>query len=82
MPYPASPPTTFAQPSTQQGVNLSKHVKETKLLGCETFFELVDAIMAKNWLKKITDIMIDMKLEDSLKLKVAMRLINKSAATW
>ena len=26
--------------------------------------------------------MIDMKLEDNLKLKVAMRLMDKSAATW
>ena len=38
--------------------------------------------MAKNWLKKITDTMIDIKLEDSLKLKVATRLMDKSAATW
>ena len=78
--YSAPPPTTFAQPSTQQGVKLSKLVKETKLLGCETFSGLVDAIMAKNWLKKISDTMINMKLEDNLKLKLATRLMDKSGA--
>ena len=50
-------------------------------MGCETFFGLVDAIMAKNWMKKITDTMIDMELEDNLKLKVATRLMEESAAT-
>ena len=29
--------TTFAQPTTQQGVKLSKLVKEARQLGCETF---------------------------------------------
>ena len=42
----------------------------------------IDAIMAKNWIKKITDTMVDIELEDSLKLKVATRLMNKSAVTW
>ena len=46
-------------------------------MGCETFFGSVDAIVAKNWLKKITDTMIDMELEDSLKLKVVTRLMDK-----
>ena len=72
MPYSAPLPTTFAQPSTQQGVKLSKLVKEARLLGCQMFSGLVDAIVAKNWMKKITDTMVDMELEDNLKLKVAM----------
>ena len=38
--------------------------------------------MAKNWMKKITDTMVDMELEDNLKLKVATRLMDKSVATW
>ena len=42
----------------------------------------MDTIMAKNWMKKIIDTMIDMELEDSLKLKVVMRLMDKSATTW
>ena len=80
--YPAPLPTIFAQPSTQQGVKLSKLVKKAKLLGCEIFFGSGDAIVAKNWMKKITDTMVDMELEDSLKLKLATRLIDKSATTW
>ena len=51
------PPTiTFAQlttPQQGQGVKLSKLVKEAKQLGCETFSGLMDAVMVKNWLKKI-----------------------------
>ena len=43
-------------------------------------FGSVDAIMAKNWMKKITNTMVDMELEDNLKLKVATRLMDKSAA--
>ena len=60
MPYSAPPPTTFAQSSTQQWVKLSKLVMEARLLGCETFFGSVDVIAAKNWMKKIIDIVIDM----------------------
>ena len=51
-------------------------------MGCESFFGSVDAIMAKNWLKKILDTMIDMELEDNLKLRVATRLMDKSATIW
>ena len=42
------------------------------------FSRSVDAIVAKNWMKKITGTMVDMELEDNLKLKVATRLIYKS----
>ena len=82
MPYPAPPPMTFAQSSTQQGVKLSKLVKEARLLGCETFSRIVDAIVAKNWLKKIFDTLTDLDLDDSLKLKVSTRLMDKNATTW
>ena len=82
VPYTASPPTTFSQPSTQLDVKLSKLIKEAKLLGCETFSGSVDAIIAKNWLKRITDTLTDMELDDILKLKVATRLMDKSVATW
>ena len=49
-------------------MKLSKLVKEARLLGCQTFFGSIDAIVAKNWMKKITDNMVDMELEDNLKL--------------
>ena len=51
-------------------------------MGCQTFSRIVDDIVAKNWLKKIFDTLIDMELDDSLKLKVATRLLDKSATTW
>ena len=41
----------------------------------------MDAIVAKNWLKRVSDILIDMEFDDDLKLKVATRLIDKSAIT-
>ena len=63
-------------------MNFSKLIKEARLLGCETFSRSVDAIVAKNWLKRITDTLTDMELDESLKLKVTTRLMDKSAATW
>ena len=81
VPYPVPPPTTFTQTSTQSEVKLSKLIKKARLLGCETFSGTVDAVMAKNWLKKVTDILTDLELNDSLKLKIATRLMDKSAAT-
>ena len=83
-PYMVPPPplpTTYAQPSTQPGLKLSKLVKEARLLGCQTFSGSVDAVVAKNWIKKVSDTMIDMELEDTLKLRVATRLLDQSAAT-
>ena len=80
-PYPA-PPTTFAQSLTRPGIKLSKLVKEAGQLGCETFSRTVDAIVARNWLKKVSDTLADMELDENLKLKVATRLIDKSVATW
>ena len=80
--YPVPPPATFAQTSTQSEGKLSKLIKEARLLGCETFLGTVDAVVAKNWLKRVTDTLTDMELNDSLKLKVATRLMDKSAATW
>ena len=82
MPYPAPPRATFAQPSTQSGVKLFKLVNKTRLLGCETFLKTVNAIIAKNWLKKICDTLTNIELDDSLKLKMATRLMDRSAATW
>ena len=76
------PMITFAQPPAQLVVHLSKLVKEVRLLGYETFFATVDAIVAKNWLKIVSDTLIDMELDDELKLRVTTKLIDKSATTW
>ena len=83
--YPVSSTTTFAQPAALQqwqGVKLSKLVKKARQLGCETFFGSVDAVVARNWLKRVFDTLADMELDDDLKLIVATKLIDKIAAIW
>ena len=42
----------------------------------------MDAAVAKNWLKKFSDTLTDIELDNNIKLKVATRLIDKSASTW
>ena len=37
--------------------------------------------MVNNWLKKVSDILTDMELDDELKLIVATRLMDKSVVT-
>ena len=77
------PATTFAQPAApQQGVKLFKLVKEARQLGCETFSRTVDAVVARNWLKRVSDTLTNMELNEELKLRVVTRLIDKSASTW
>ena len=51
-------------------------------MGCETFSSTVDAVATKNWLKKASDTLIGIKLDDEFKLRVATRLIDKSAIIW
>ena len=79
--YPMSSTTAFAQPSTQLGVKLSKLVKKARQLDCETFSDSMDVVTVKNWLKMVSDTITDMKLDDDMKLRVATRLIDKSATT-
>ena len=76
------PMTNLPQSSTTPGIKLSKLIKKARTLGCETFSGTVDAVVARNWLKRVSDTLNDMELDDDLKLKVATRLIDKSAATW
>ena len=80
--FPMPPMTTFLQSSTTLGIKLSKLIKKTRTLGCETFSGTVDAVVVRNWLKKVSDTLNDMELDDELKLKVATRLIDKNEATW
>ena len=63
-------------------MKLSKLVKEARQLGCETFSVTIDAVAAKNWLKKISYALIDMELDDELKLRVVTRLLDKSVVVW
>ena len=76
------PPTiTFAPPPTQPFMTLSKLVKEAKQLGCQTFSSTIDVVAAKKWLRRVSDTLSDMELDDELKLKIVTRLSDKSAAT-
>ena len=42
----------------------------------------MDFVVTKNWLKRVSDTLIDMKLDDELKLRVAIRLMDMSATIW
>ena len=76
------PMATPTQPSVQPIIKLSKLVKQARQLGCETFSGTVDAVEVKNQLKRVLDTLINVELDDELKLRVATRLIDKSTATW
>ena len=39
----------------------------------------MDAVVVKNWLKKVLDTLTDMELDDELKLRVSTRPLDKSA---
>ena len=73
--------STPAQPLAQSVIKLTKLVKEVRQLGCETFSGTVVVVAVKNWLKRVSNTLTDMELDDELKLRVATRLIDKSAAT-
>ena len=76
------PIAAFVPPPTQPVVKLFRLVDEAKQLGCETFSSTVDAVVAKNLFKRVSNTLTNIELDDELKLRVATRLINKSAATW
>lgn len=64
-----------------QDLALSKMLKEARQLGCGNFNGTSDAMVAKNLLKKVSEIFEDMGLEDEMKLKVTVRLLEKMAET-
>ena len=76
------PIAPFVPPLAQPAIKLSKLVKEARQLGCETFSGTVDAVTTKNQLKRVFDTLTDIELNDKLKLRVTIRLIDKSAITW
>ena len=65
-------------PPAQSTLKLSKLVKEARQLGYETFSGTIDTVAVKNWLKRVSDKLTDMELDDELKLRVATRLMDKS----
>ena len=76
------PMAPFITPLAQPTLKLSKLVKEARQLGCETFSGTVGVVVVKNWQKRVSDTLTNMKLDDELKLRMASRLMDKSAATW
>ena len=54
-------------------------MKQARQLSCETFFGSMDAVLEMNWLKRVSNTLTDMELDDDLKLRVATRLNDKSA---
>ena len=58
--------TPLAQPT----LKLSRLVKEARQLGCETFSGTVDAVVIKNWLKRVSDTFTNIELNGELKLRV------------
>ena len=51
-------------------------------MGCETFSGTINDVAAKNWLKRVSNTLTDIKLDDELKLRVVTQLIDKIVATW
>ena len=76
------PMATPAQPPAHPIIKISELVKKARQLGCETFLGTVDAVVAENWFKRVSNTLTDMELDDELKLRVATLLIDKSAVTW
>ena len=74
------PMAPLVTPPAQPTLKLSKLVNEARQLGCEAFSNIIDAVMAKNCLKRVLDTLTNMEL-DELKLKVATRVMDKSVTT-
>ena len=66
---------------TKPPKELSKLIKEARLLGCENFSGVYDATVAREWIERIKDTFRDMKLDDKAKMMVVTRLLEKRAKT-
>ncbi|OMO53166.1 Retroviral aspartyl protease [Corchorus olitorius] len=71
-----APPITLAPPASPQSTDsLPKRIKEARQMGCETFAGTLDVTVAKNWIKHVSEMMIDMDIDDEMKLKVVTRFL-------
>ncbi|WRX25993.1 zinc finger protein [Theobroma cacao] len=73
---PVVPPVTPSVPLAHD-VSISKKLKEARQLGCVSFVGELDSIAAKDWINQVSETLFDMRLEDEMKLIVAMRLLEK-----
>ncbi|WRX24309.1 Retrotransposon gag domain - like 10 [Theobroma cacao] len=78
---PIVPPTTLSVPPIQD-VSISKKLNEARQLGCMSFKGELDATVAKDWINQVSETLSDMRLDDYMKLMVAMTLLEKRARTW
>lgn len=61
---------------------LSKLLKKARKLGCISFDVTSDAMVAKEWLKRVIATFDNMVLEDEPRLQVATRLLEGRARVW
>ncbi|KAH7691842.1 Retroviral ribonuclease H protein [Dioscorea alata] len=76
------PLVTAEDSRTTQSMFLSKLLKEARQLGCGSFDGTSDALVAKEWLKRVIATFDDMVLDEVLRLKVATRLLEGIARVW
>ena len=77
------PMASLATPLAQPTLKFSKLATKVRQLGCETFSRNVVTVAANNWLERVLDTLTDMDLDDELKLRMATRLLDKSATiSW
>ncbi|XP_039119002.1 proline-rich protein 36-like [Dioscorea cayenensis subsp. rotundata] len=88
-PHASAPPRMQSVPlvpaedsRSSQSLFLSKLLKEARQLGCSSFDGTSDAMVAKEWLKRVIATFDDMVLEEDLRLKVATRLLEGRARVW
>lgn len=61
---------------------LSKLLKKARKLGCISFDVTSDAMVAKEWLKRVIATLDNMILKEKLRLKVTTTLLEGSARVW
>ena len=84
---PAHPDTdpeqsTGAPTDRRRMSELSRLVREARLLGCDSYTGEGDPQLAREWIGDITDLFGRMSLSDEDKLEVATLLLEKPAKTW
>ena len=71
-----------ATPSEALHKDLLKHLRTAMQLGCEKFEGTVDAGVAQEWLKTVSDAVRDLGLGDQEKVIIASRLLKGDALVW
>ncbi|EOY18964.1 Gag protease polyprotein, putative [Theobroma cacao] len=75
-------PPKVAQALAAFFIAMAGQAQEARQLGCVSFTGELDPTVAKDWINQVSKTLSDMRLEDDMKLMVAMRLLEKRARTW